>query len=77
MKHVEPAKIKAIAVKLKRKYGCIPFPESRWKRCRICEVWRERWYFNRNKHAPDGLNNYCRDCQRIRSSIYRQERKKK
>lgn len=31
------------------------------KRCAMCGQWKEHWQFNR---AGDGLQSYCRECQK-------------
>lgn len=65
MKHVDPAKIKRIAMKVIRQYGRLPYPESRYKQCRVCRDWLSReLYFNKNKHNSDGLDSRCVDCKR-------------
>ena len=34
------------------------------KRCALCGRYLEHWQFNRSRASRDGLQSYCKDCQR-------------
>lgn len=40
------------------------------KFCTSCNVAKDRSFFNRNSRRPDGLQSFCKDCQRSQSKSY-------
>lgn len=36
-----------------------------YKKCALCGKYRETFRFNKSKTTKDGLQSYCKDCQRI------------
>lgn len=35
------------------------------KRCASCGRYLEHWQFNSSRHSKDGLQSYCKSCQRM------------
>ena len=45
------------------------------KYCSCCKENRPKERFNKNKTRKDGLNSFCRDCQRLKSKEYYSEKR--
>lgn len=50
--------------------GMTSMPEQDYKQCSCCAAVLARSAFNRLSSAPDGLQRWCRDCQRARHNAW-------
>lgn len=50
--------------------GGVAILEKQMKQCGHCEEWKPETEFNKNRAKPDGLQGYCRKCQRASGRKY-------
>ena len=43
-----------------------------WKKCRSCEVFKQKECFHRHGRSTDGLKHDCKICNKVRSTFERE-----
>jgi len=57
--------------------GGVAIQERTMKQCTKCQEWKAINEFNKNRTKPDGLQGYCRECQRASNLKYAHSEKGK